>query len=84
MTSFFLVLIVRPKLSQAAVNLFMLICISDIDPALSAQSSANRKSRRTVSFTLVRAWSLLRLNRLPSIHSVPNADTNFTVMKGIC
>ncbi len=51
--------------------------------ALSAQSSANRKSRKTVPFTLVIAWSLLRLNRLPSILYLMLIPTSLSWMTSV-
>ena len=49
------------------LRLSMLRCISGTEPALKAQSSANRRSRTLSSFTLGLAWSLHRLKRLPSV-----------------
>ena len=66
----FLVLMVRPKLLQAAEKLSISACISCSSLALRAQSSAKRKSLRTVSFRFVAASSLLGLNSFPSVLNV--------------
>ena len=66
-TSVFFIEIVRPKSSQAFENWSTLPCMSGSVPALSAQSSANRKSRAMSSCTLVLACSLRRLKTLPSV-----------------
>ena len=66
-TSVFLVLMVSPKLLQAAEKLSISTCILCSSLALRAQSSAKRKSLRTVSFTFVTACSLLGLNNFPSV-----------------
>ena len=52
-TSVFLVLIVSPKLLQAVEKLFMFCCMWSFVAALSAQSSANRRSHTESSPTLV-------------------------------
>ena len=75
-TSVFLVLMVRPRLLQAAEKLVILVCISCSSLALRAQSSTKRKSLRTVSFTFVAASSLLGLNSFPS-------DLNVMLMPGL-
>ena len=69
-TSVFLVLMVRSKLLQAAEKLSILACISCSSLALRAQSSAKRKSVRTVSFTFIAASSLLGLNSFPPVLNV--------------
>ena len=59
--SIFFVLMVWPKLSQAIENLSTLFWMLALVVAFSAQSSANRNSLTISIFTLVFAWSLLRL-----------------------
>ena len=66
----FLVLMVRPKLLQAAEKLSISACISCSSLAFRAKSSAKRKSLRTVSFTFVAASSLLGLNSFPYVLNV--------------
>ena len=63
-TSVFLVLMMRPKLSQAVENPSISSCISLL--AFSAQSSAKRRSLITVSLTLVTACRRRGLNSFPS------------------
>ena len=66
-TSFLsVVLMVRPKLSQAVENPSISSCISCSLLTFSAQSSANRRSLITVSFTLVTACRRWGLNRFSS------------------
>ena len=66
-TSVFLVLMVRPKLLQAAEKLSISACICCSSLALRAQSSVKRKSLKIVSFTFVAACSLLGFNSFPSV-----------------
>ena len=54
----------------------MLCCIWVSVAALSAQSSANRKSRTEASSTLVLAWSLRRF----AIGSLPDLDAGFVII----
>ena len=65
-TSVFLVLIVKPKLSQAVENPSISSCISCSLLAFSAQSSAKTRSLITVSLTLLTAWRRRGLNSFPS------------------
>ena len=66
MTLVFMMLIVRLKLSQAEEKPSSSCCTFCSVLAFTAQSSANRKSLITVSFTFVTACMRLRLNRHPS------------------
>ena len=66
-TSVFFVLIVRSKLSQDIENLSMLFCMLALVVAFSAQSLASRNSLTVSVFTLVFAWSLLRLKTEPLV-----------------
>jgi len=64
-TSVFLVLMVRPNLSQAVENPSISSCISCSLSAFSAQSSARRRSLITVSLTLVIACRCRGLDSFP-------------------
>ncbi len=66
-SSVFLVLIVKPKSSQALENWSMLFCMSNWVLAFNAQSSAKRKSRTVTFWTFVLARSLRKLNKFPLV-----------------
>ena len=65
-TSVSLVLMVKPKLSQAVENPSISSCISCSLLAFSAQSSAKTRSLITVSLTLLTAYRRRGLNSFPS------------------
>ena len=67
MTSVFLVLMVKPKLSQAPEKWFTHCCISTSVLLLRAQSSTKRSSLSVATFNLVFALSRLSLNTPPSV-----------------